>query len=128
MDERSPRHFLRAWREASGFTLENVAERVGIIGSERLDAANDPLSSPRKFTHASLSRIERGLQPYNQPLLEILAGIYGTEPASLLIRDPSDPDGLWSLWDRLPKSGRDTALVVLQGMVAQAERQRASGE
>jgi len=117
--DHAPRHYLRAWREAKGLTLEAVAERVGILGAERRDAADDPLSSPKKFTHASLSRIERGLQPYSQPLLEILAHIYMTDPGSLIMRDPSDPEGLWSIWDRLPTNQRSAALAMLQGLAGQ---------
>lgn len=114
-DER-PRHHLRAWRQHLGLTLEQVAERVEIQGAERRDGANDPLSQPRRMTHASLSRIERGLQPYNQVLLEILAGIYMTDVASLLIRDPTDPDGIWSVWDQLKPAQRQVALAMLAGL------------
>lgn len=115
-----PRHFLRAWRKSRDLTLEQVAERVAVIGSERRDAADDPLSSPRSMTHATLSRIERGRQPYNQPLLEILAEIYMTDVASLLIRDPSDPEGIWSVWDRLKPGQRQAAMAMLMGLAQQA--------
>lgn len=81
-------HFLRQWREESGkkhrgreYTLEEVGEVVGI-------------------SHAQLGRIERRLQKYNQELLEKLAELYGTEPASLIMRDPSQRGGMWSLWDQ----------------------------
>lgn len=94
------RHFLRAWREAAGYTLEEVAERIGALGEQRR-AVGDPLTAPVSITHASLSRIERGLQPYNQVLLELLAEIYRTDTASLLMRNPADPDGLWSIQDQL---------------------------
>lgn len=114
MDE-NPKHHLRAWRQHRGLTLEAVAERVEILGSERRDA--DPLSTPQARTHASLSRIERGLQPYNQVLLEILAEIYMTDPASLLIRNPLDPDGIWSIWDQLKPAQRQTAIAMLSGLV-----------
>ena len=68
-------------------TLETLAERVGAkIGG---------------MTHASLSRIERGLQPYSQPILEAIADeLTNGDVASLLMRDPSDPDALWSIWDQ----------------------------
>jgi len=62
-------------------TLEAAGEAVGI-------------------SHAQLGRIERGIQPYNQGLLEALADLYGTTPASLIMRDPSGEDPIWSLWDR----------------------------
>jgi transcriptional regulator with XRE-family HTH domain len=107
-------HYLRAWREHRNLTLEQVAERITLRSQERRDAVDD-LTAPRSMTHASLSRIERGRQPYNQPLLEILAAIYMTDVASLLIRDPSDPEGIWSLWDRIRQSDKQVALSVLEG-------------
>lgn len=48
----------------------------------------------------NLSKIERGLLPYNQELLERLADALMTDPASLIMRDPSQPGAIWSLWDK----------------------------
>jgi transcriptional regulator with XRE-family HTH domain len=62
-------------------TLERAGEAVGM-------------------SHAQLGRIERGLQPYNQELLERLADLYRTEPASLIMRDPTKEDAIWSLWEQ----------------------------
>ncbi len=92
-------HYLREWREKAGLSLEDVAERVEVLSAEW--AATDPESRPRSMTHATLSRIERGKLPYNQHLIELLAEIYMTDVASLIIRDPTDPDGLWSIYDAL---------------------------
>jgi transcriptional regulator with XRE-family HTH domain len=78
--------YIRAWRQYRGLTLEQTADRVG--------------TSVGGFTHASLSRIERGLQPYSQPILEALADALGTDAASLLMRDPNEAEGLWTLWDQ----------------------------
>ena len=85
-----PRHgttYLRSYRKKAGLSLETLAERIGI-------------------THASLSRIERGLQPYKQGLLELLAAELKTNPASLLMRDPDDPEGMWSIWDKAKPAER----------------------
>lgn len=101
----SARHFLRAWREHKGLTLEEVAERVGLLGEARRGEAAG-LNAPTSMTHASLSRIERGLQPYNQVLLELLAEIYQTDVSSLLNRNPLDPEGIWSIWDGLSPTQR----------------------
>ena len=79
--------FIRQWREHRGLTLEQLAERIGT-------------------THASLSRVERGKQPYSQPLLESLASALRTDVSSLLMRDPSDPDGIWSIWDNAKPATR----------------------
>lgn len=51
------------------------------------------------MSQPQLGRIERGDQPYNQDLLEALADLYGCSVADLLIRDPSDPTAIWSIWD-----------------------------
>lgn len=76
------RTFLRQWREHRGKKLVPVAEHL-------------------HMSHSQLSRIERGLQPYNQELLEELADLYMCDVVDLLIRDPSDPEGLWSITDQL---------------------------
>lgn len=47
-------HFIRAWRHARGLTAQELADAVGISKS-------------------TVSRIERGLQPYTQDTLEALA-------------------------------------------------------
>lgn len=81
------RTFIRQWREHQGLTLEMLAERIGTA-------------------HASLSRVERGLQPYSQPLLEALAEALRVEPADLLMRNPEDPEGIWSVWDHAKPAER----------------------
>lgn len=84
-------HYLRQWREHREMTLEEVGEAIGM-------------------SHAQLGRIERRLQKYNQELLEALADLYGTQPASLIMRDPTKPDAMWSLWDQAQEAERqDTA-------------------
>ena len=87
------RNFIRAWRKHRGLTLEQLAERVTTFGVET--------------THASLSRIERSLQPYNQPLLEAIADALRTDAASLLMRNPLDPDAIWTIWDQAKPAERD---------------------
>jgi transcriptional regulator with XRE-family HTH domain len=88
-------HFIRQWRKHRGLTLEALAERV-------------------HMTHGNLSRIERGEVPYNQVLLERLAEELRCEPADLIVRDPSDPGGLWSIWDRLTPPQREQGAGLLR--------------
>jgi len=76
------RHFLRQWRKFRGYTLEQVAERVGM-------------------THQNLGKIERGKVPYNETLLDILSDIYRADKGSLIMRDPTMPDAFWSIYDQL---------------------------
>lgn len=91
------RTFIRQWRQFRGLTLEQLAARVGV-------------------THGNLSRVERGLRRYNQELLEALADALTTDPASLLMRDPSDPEGIWSVWETVPPEERVRAIEVLRAL------------
>jgi transcriptional regulator with XRE-family HTH domain len=93
--------FLREWRKESGKTLVAVAEHL-------------------HMSHSQLSRIERGDQPYNQELLEALADLYMCDVVDLLIRDPSDPNGMWSVWDQATPAQRQQIVVIADALVKQA--------
>jgi transcriptional regulator with XRE-family HTH domain len=73
--------FLREWREFRGKTLVPVAEHL-------------------HMSHSQLSRIETGKQPYNQELLEALAELYMCDVVDLLIRNPKEPESMWTLWEK----------------------------
>jgi transcriptional regulator with XRE-family HTH domain len=75
-------HFIKEWRKHRGLTQEQLAERIGI-------------------TKSYVSKIESGKKRYDQPFLEAAAVVLQCEPADLLVRDPGDPDGIWSIWDQL---------------------------
>ena len=53
-----------------------------------------------------ISRIENGETPYTQDVLEALAEALRTDPASLLMRDPTAPEALWSIWDHAKEGER----------------------
>ena len=86
------RTFIRQWREFRGLTLEQLADRVG-------------------STHATLSRLERGLHPYNQPLLERIAEALRTDPSSLLNRNPNNSDIIWPIWEQ---AGPDERRMIVE--------------
>lgn len=93
--------YLREWREYRGKTLVPVAEHLHI-------------------THGQLSRIERGLQPYNQELLEKLADLYMCDVVDLLIRDPSEPESMWTLWERAKPGERRQITAIADAVLKQA--------
>lgn len=93
--------FLREWRKAAGKTLVAVAEHL-------------------HMSHSQLSRIERGGQPYNQELLEALADLYMCDVVDLLIRDPSDPEGMWTLWERAKPGDRQRIVAVADALLKEA--------
>ena len=91
--------YLREWRRVKpGRTLEIVAEQLH-------------MSQPQ------LGRIERGESPYNQDLLEALADLYGCSVADLLMRDPSNPDAMWTLWEQAKPGERAQIVKVASALI-----------
>lgn len=46
-----------------------------------------------------VTKIVNGSRPYSQEFLEAAADYLETSPASLLMRDPTQPEAIWSLWE-----------------------------
>lgn len=100
----APKHHIKAWRKSKGLSLRRPADRL-------LNTENTPIIS-----YASLSRIEKGEQDYTQPVLEGIAIALGTDPGSLLMRDPTQEKALYSIWDQIPETSRKQALQMLEGL------------
>lgn len=81
------RTFFKEWRQHRGLSQEQLADRLDT-------------------SVASISRIESGSQPYTQDVLEALAEALMTDPASLLMRNPDDPEAMWSIWEQAKKGER----------------------
>lgn len=79
--------YLREWRKHREMSLEAVAAEVGV-------------------SFSNLGRIERGVVPYKQDLLESLALLYGCDPAELLARDPSAPISIFTAIARADETQR----------------------
>jgi transcriptional regulator with XRE-family HTH domain len=84
--ERKPT-FIRAWRKDRGLTLAALADQLQTLHGIEI-------------SEGQLSRIENGKSPYAQDLLEAIANVLRTEPASLIMRDPSRTE-FWSVYDTL---------------------------
>lgn len=81
------RHFIKEWRKFRGLNQEQLAERIGI-------------------TKSYMSKIESGKRRYDQFFLEAAATALSTSVPDLIMRDPSDPEGIWSVWDQLEPQQR----------------------
>lgn len=97
------RTFIREWRQHRGLTQQQLADR--------LDVAK-----------GNVSKLEAGKQGYTQDLLEAIAAALRTDVASLIMRNPSDPEAIWSIWDQA-KPGDRKMIVDL----AKTVTKRASG-
>ena len=87
------RTFIRQWRLYRHLTLEQLAARLDM-------------------TPSHLSMLERGQRGYTQETLEAVAEALQTDVASLLIRDPTDPEAVWSVWDQASPGQRRTIVEV----------------
>lgn len=90
--------FIRHWRKFRGLSQERLADRVGMTGG-------------------NLSEIENGNTGYRQETLEALADALQCEPVDLLIRDPNDPEGIWSLWERAKPAERKQLIGIISGFL-----------
>jgi len=92
------RWFAREWRQHAGLTLERAADRLHMAVGH-------------------LSDLEKGKRRFNQDHLEAMADAYGCTPADLIIRNPVDPKGIWSIWDNISPPDRDQAAKVLETFI-----------
>lgn len=91
--------YIKQWRKARNLTQEQLAERVAEYLAKQGDGSG--------YTHASIQRLENGKIGYTQAVLEALADAMGTDPASLLMRDPTDRSAMWTVWDQALPAERE---------------------
>lgn len=108
------RTYLREWRKFRGYTQEQVVDRIAVLEDPKLPG-----------TAASLSRLERGKQPYSQRVIEALAEIYSCEPADLIGRNPEKEGQIVDFVAALGERERHRALALLRAM-HEAEAEMAS--
>lgn len=89
--------YIKQWLKFRGLTQTQLASRIEI-------------SEPQ------LSLILRGKRQYTQAFLEKVAEELGTDPASLLMRDPTKNDPIWSLWETLEPAQRKQAATIIDAL------------
>jgi transcriptional regulator with XRE-family HTH domain len=95
--------YIRAWREEKGFTLDQMVGRLAELGVDT--------------TAASLSRIERGKQPYSQDIIEAIAEALSVTMSHLTERNPKLPPAkIISILDHLNIQEVQRAEDVLRAM------------
>lgn len=87
---------LKKWRKyRDNITQERLADRAGI-------------------SQGMISQLENGDSDFTGGLLDVLADALSCEPADLIMRDPTDPEGIWSIWDRIKPEQRKMAIDMLK--------------
>ena len=104
MDRKYGKTFIREWRQHRGLSLRRLADRLELDGPDET------------FSHASIGRIEKGQQPYSQPVLEAIAHALDVEVQHLLSVDPTKEGQVVDLIALLREKDPDTVRAILQGL------------
>jgi Predicted transcriptional regulators len=96
MSKKKPpaKHFIKEWRRYRGLTQEQLASRLDV-------------------DRTTVSKIEGAKQEYSQGFLEAAAHALRCEPADLIMRDPTQPSAIWSIWDSIPDVEKPKAIAIL---------------
>jgi len=110
------RTYIKEWREKRGLSLRRLAERLEETpGGELL------------ISHASIGRIEKGQQPYSQPILEAIAAALGV-PAYMLLEVNPDKDGdvidITLRLNKAPAELRNQAINIINALLQSARTGR----
>lgn len=110
------RTYIKEWREKRGLSLRRLAERL-----------EDSPGGDLLISHASIGRIEKGQQPYSQPILEALALALGVQAWMLLEVNPEKDGDVIDITLRLNKAPpelREQAISVINALLQSAGTRR----
>lgn len=104
------KHYIKEWRLKRGLSLRQLSERL------ESEPGGDPVLS-----QMSLSRIERGLQPYNQETLEAIAFALGVQPSDLISVHPDVEGEVIDLLRHMGKGKQEQVVAVIRALAANGE-------
>lgn len=110
------RTYIREWRKNRGLSLRQLEGRLEV------SPGGDPIIS-----HASIGRIEKGLQPYSQPILEAVSAALGVPTYMLLEVNPEKDGDVIDITLRLNKAPpelRDQAVNILNALLQASTARR----
>lgn len=96
--------YIKEWRQHRRLSLRQLAARMEIEPGTEL------------ISFASLGRIEKGQQPYSQPVLEALAIALNCEPWDLLHNDPGKTGELVEMVRDLTDEQRRQAVAIIRAL------------
>lgn len=106
--------YIQQWRKKNGLSLRRLAGRL------ESSPGGDLLIS-----HTSIGRIEKGKQPYSQPILEAIAAALDV-PAWMLLEVNPEKDGdvidITLRLGKAPAKVREQAISILEAFLKSAAR------
>lgn len=97
-------HYIKEWRRHRKISLRKLADRMESEPGVEL------------ISYASLGRIENGIQPYSEPILEALADALDVPAHHLISRKPDTDAEVVSIFEGLDESQKLQALAVLKAI------------
>src|SRR3990167_2620723 len=88
--------FLKEWRTHRNLNQEQLAERSGV-------------------SQGLISQLENNKTDYSGETLAALGEALNCEPADLMMRNPTDPEAPWSIWETLKPVEKRQAIEVILG-------------
>lgn len=108
--------YIKEWREKRGLSLRRLADRL-----------EQSPGGDLMISHSSIGRIEKGQQPYSQPILEAIATALGVTASMLLEMNPEKDGDVIDITLRLNKAPlelRKQAIDILEALLKSAGSSR----
>ena len=100
------KHYIREWRLHRKLSLRKLADRMEV-------EPGVPLTS-----HANIDRIEKGVQPYSQEILEAIAVALDVTVLDLLSVNPAKNGEIVDLLNALSPENKEAAMKMLKSLLA----------
>jgi transcriptional regulator with XRE-family HTH domain len=100
------RTYIKEWRQKRGLSLRRLAGRIERTPGEEL------------ISFSSLARIEKGLQPYSQPIIEGIAAALNVSVSMLLEVNPDSEGEIIDLVRHLRAEDREKAVKMLRALAS----------
>lgn len=82
----------------------------------RSEMTQDQLAERSGLSQGLISQLENNSTDYSGETLAALAFALNCEPADLIIRDPTDTEAPWSIWETLKPVEKRQAVEILKGL------------
>lgn len=101
--KKQSKHYLQEWLAHRNKTHEQLASFI-------------------EMSRPHVTKIINGKRQYTQEFLEAAAEYLETTPGSLLMRDPSQEESIWSLWDQARTGDREEILRYANFVIHQGKK------
>lgn len=106
VERKYKRTYIKEWRQKRGLSLRKLAGRIEAAPGEEL------------ISFSSLARIEKGQQPYSQPIIEGIAAALDVTVPMLLEINPDFEGEVIDLLRHMDKRQREESIRILKALAS----------